>query len=113
MNDAQSVYDKFLKFRAVIIQAIALAWKDDKFDKLLNDNPKGALKDAFNYTCPFDIDMKANPNNALWKSTVQGNWVVCSQNELQLVLPPKPEHKCDEPYALADYNTNHLTFLNS
>ncbi len=113
MNDEQSVYDKFLKFRAVIIQAIALAWKDDKFNNLLKENPKVALKEAFNYTCPFDINIGTNPNNASWKTTIQGSWMVSTQNELQLVLPPKPENKCDETCALVNYNVNHLTFLNN
>lgn len=111
MNDEKSVYDRFLKFRAVIIQAIALGWEDEGFRQLLNDDPRKALREAFDYDCPFDIDMETNPRNAAWNKTVQGDWLVYKQNELRMVLPPKPDRKEEEALALADFNTKHITFL--
>lgn len=111
MNDGKAVYDRFLKFRSILIQAIALAWKDESYHVSLKADPKAALKEAFDYDCPFDVDMDSNPDNAAWNMNLQGDWLVYSQNQLTMVLPPKPDNSEDEPIALATYNTKHLTCL--
>lgn len=111
MKNAPPVYERFLQFRAVIIQAIALGWKDQAFHEKLVNDPKSALKDAFDYDCPFDINMVSNPDNAEWKPEFLTDWQVYKLNDLKMVLPPKPKNKEDKALALADYNTKHLTFL--
>lgn len=119
MDITTSTYDKFLKFRAVIIQAIALAWEDPKYKKRLIEAPKEALKEAFNYNFPFDMNMTIDVDNATWKPLLNAGWVVHIPNTLELVLPPKPDNKglspreevLNQARALAAYNVTHLTFL--
>ncbi|GAB6042966.1 BMA_0021/BMA_0022 family TOMM bacteriocin [Endothiovibrio diazotrophicus] len=103
-----SVYDRFLQFRAVIIRAVAVAWKEEAFHEAFKNDPRKALEIRFDYNCPFDIEIKSNPNNAAWDKNLQGDWLVYRRDELRMVLPPKPENPEDELIALTKYNRRHF-----
>jgi ribosomally synthesized peptide (two-chain TOMM family) len=115
-----ATYDKFLAFRATIIRAISRAWIDAKYKEELIKDPRAALYDAFDYRCPFEVDLKVHDKNASWTPALNGGWTVHQNNRLEMVLPPAPKMKegCSErervlieACALAEYNANHLTFL--
>lgn len=105
-----SNYDTFLNYRAAIIRAIGRAWSDEKFEQALYKEPKGALREAFNYDFPYDMHLKILQGSAKWDPLGAVGWVVSMQNTVELVLPPKPEAG-QEAVALAEYNAKHLTFL--
>ncbi|MBC7860139.1 MAG: hypothetical protein H7Z39_15495 [Burkholderiaceae bacterium] len=105
-----SNYDTFIQYRAVIIRAIALAWKDPAFKAELFKEPKSALKETFQYDFPYDMDVNVLDGSARWSPTSTVGWTVTAQNTVRLVLPPKPEAG-EEAVALATYNAQHLTFL--
>jgi ribosomally synthesized peptide (two-chain TOMM family) len=108
-----SDYDTFLNYRAVIIRAAARAWKDHAFREQLLADPKSALKEAFNYDFPYDMDVGVLNNSAAWRPRYDVGWVVHKQNIVSLPLPPKPDDDDEEATALAAYNAEHLTFLTS
>ena len=110
MPPVESSYDKFLQFRSVVIQAIAKAWQDEAFHEQLKLSPKVALKEAFDYDFPFNLDLKTNDDNAAWDQTEQGGWLVYEQNDLEMILPPPPAPE-QEAVALAAYNAQHISFL--
>ncbi len=112
MSSTGSVYDDFLTFRAVFIQAVALTWKDKDFKIRFMENPKEAMKEYFDYEYPFHMDLKTwyekdIENKYIWYPTGTGAWVG-PNNKLELVLPPKPEDG-QETIALAAYHKNHLS----
>lgn len=112
-------YDKFLEFRAAIIQAIALEWKDPVFRQQLLDNPVLAMREWLKYEFPFNMDVKVDDNSAKWTPTLNGGWTVYTLNVVDVMLPPKPEAGAGEKQvlveacALAEYNRTHLTFMNT
>lgn len=107
-----SNYDTFLQYRAHIIRAIALAWKDHDFKHALTHDPKKALKEALHYDFPYDMDLTIVKHSATWSPEMKQGWVVNTQNTVGLTLPPKPEHG-EEAVALAEYNARFLTFLSN
>ncbi len=106
----KSTYDKFLEYRAVVIEAIAKAWQDEVFYEELKADPVVALKDGLDYDFPFNMNLAINPENAVWDPETTVDWIVNTENSLELILPPKPEEG-EEAVALAKYNSSHLTFL--
>ncbi len=112
IQNRPAVYDRFLQFRAMVIQAIALAWKDKTFAKKFKSNPREAFFEAFGYDCPFDIDIVSEENNAKWGGYYSGEWETVQQEQITMVLPPKPEQADEEPIALLNWYANHLTFMN-
>jgi ribosomally synthesized peptide (two-chain TOMM family) len=103
-------YDQFLEFRAVIIQAIALAWNDKKFLHELREDPKDALEKQFGYKYPGPINFKVQENTSTWMPDLVGGWKTNQLNGLELVLPPAPAQD-QMTVALAAYNAKHLTPL--
>lgn len=110
LKPTSSTYDTFLNYRATIIRAIALAWSDEKFKAALFHDPKVALKEAFDYDFPYDMDLTVLNGSATWSPLLTVGWTVTEQNTVELSLPPKPE-RGQEAIALAQYNAKHLTFL--
>ncbi|WP_116136273.1 BMA_0021/BMA_0022 family TOMM bacteriocin [Trinickia diaoshuihuensis] len=100
-------YDQFLEFRAVIIEAIALAWRDADFLGELRKDPKQALKDQFGYEYPAQVNLKVNNNTSTWLPDLTGGWKTNQLNALELVLPPAPAPD-QMTVALAAYNAKHL-----
>jgi ribosomally synthesized peptide (two-chain TOMM family) len=112
MTDDYGTYDRFIKYRAVIMQAIALSWRDPAFRKQLHKNPKAALLRHFHYEFPFNMDLEVHFDNAEWAPETVADWHIIQRNLLQMVLPPAPP-MAQQVEALAAYNTTHLTFLNA
>lgn len=110
MSGKGSVYDDFLEFRAVIVQAVALSWRDSKFKERFKENPKKAMKEYFEYDFPFRMnfiwDDTLKDEDYRWYPKGTGAWVGPS-NKLELILPPKPEQG-QETIALAAYHLSNL-----
>ena len=105
-------YDRFIAYRAALMEAIALAWRDPAFrDRLITD-PKRALKEGVGYDFPFNMELGVDVDSAVWEPQTVGDWRVRHQNLLELVLPPAPEPD-EQVRALAAFNAHHLTFLQS
>lgn len=118
MKMRKNVYQDFLEFRSNVIQAIATAWNDDQYRQQLLEDPKKAMAERLGYHYPFDMDLKAQYDNATWDQKANSGWVVNKENIVELVLPPRPEVSGDsrekalqEALALAEFNTHHITFL--
>ena len=107
---ASSHYDTFLKYRATIIHAVALAWKDPAFDRALCENPKEALKETLHYDFPYDMDLSIIRASATFNAQLNMDWISHTQNVVSLTLPPCPEPG-QEAIALAQYNASFPTFL--
>lgn len=105
-----SSYDTFLTYRATIIRAIALAWRDPAFARDLEHNPKEALKERLHYDFPYDMDLSVIPASATFNAPVNLDWISHTRNVVGLTLPPRPEPG-QEAVALAEYNARFLTFL--
>ena len=112
MKDSYGTYDQFLAYRAAIMQAIALAWRDDNFRGQLIETPKQALKDGIGYDFPFNMELTVDVDNATWDPLTVADWRVTHRSRLQMVLPPAPP-MAERVEALAAYNASHLTFLGS
>lgn len=100
-------YDQFLEFRAVIIEAIALAWRDPAFLAELREAPKRALKERFDYEYPVQVNLKVHNDTSTWMPGLTGGWKTNEFNALELVFPPAPEPD-QMTVALAAYNAKHL-----
>ena len=103
-------YDQFLEFRAVIIEAIALAWRDPAFLAELRENPKHALKERFNYAYPAQVNLKVQNDTSTWMPGLTGGWKTTRFTALEIVFPPAPEPE-QMTVALAAYNAKHLNPL--
>jgi hypothetical protein len=62
-------------------QIIQKAWEDEEFKKQLLENPKKALKEAFNIDVPDNIELEAVEETA---------------NKLHLVIPPNPSETSED-----------------
>ena len=122
MLNNQGTYDNFLLFRAMIIRAVAKAWGDEEYSKLLQENPKQALESAFPpYRYPFTAELTASAGAASYTPGLNLGWVTHKREKLTLVLPPKPAavagdemaNALNQAAALAAFNATHLTFLHS
>lgn len=111
-SNAPPSYETFLQYRAVILRAIGRAWTDPAFKSALQEKPKTALKSAFRYDFPYDMNLSVLDGSAEWTPAANGGWTNTMQNQVTLVLPPKPEAG-QEAVALAEYNANNLTFLST
>lgn len=100
-------YDQFLEFRAVIIQAIALAWNDPTFFDQLVEDPKDALEKHFGYEYPVPVELKVQRDTSTWLPDLVGGWKTNQLNALELILPPAPAQE-QMAVALAAYNAKHL-----
>ena len=103
-------YDRFIAYRAAIMQAIALAWRDPAYRDQLIANPKQALKDGVGYDFPYAMELAVDADSAEWRPTTVGDWQVLQHNLLELVLPPAPAVDA-QVQALAAYNARYPTFL--
>jgi ribosomally synthesized peptide (two-chain TOMM family) len=87
---------------------VALAWKERRFVKELEDDPKAALFDKFKFRWPWPsaLTLAVNVDEGLrWAGD---DWVWPSDNEdsLTLYLPiskGRPKHESDRALALAGY----------
>lgn len=111
MKDNYGTYDRFIAFRAAVMQAIALAWRSERYREELIADPKKALKDGVGYTFPFNIDLGVDVDNARWEPLTVADWHVMRRDTLRMVLPPAPP-QAEQVEALATFNATHLTFLN-
>lgn len=109
-QESYGTYDRFLAYRAAIMQAIALAWRDPAFREKLIADPKRALKEGVGYTFPFNMDIAVLVDNDVWEPDTVGDWRVIEQDHIEMVLPPAPE-EAEQLQALAAFNAKHLTFL--
>lgn len=109
-QDNYGTYDRFIAFRAAVMQAIAQAWRDPKFREKFIEDPKRALKEDIGYKFPFNMDLSVDADNAEWRPLTVTDWRVDIQNRLELVLPPAPQAD-QQLEALAAFNAHHLTFL--
>lgn len=109
--DDYGTYDRFIAFRAAVMQSIGLAWKSDALRAALIKDPKGFMKEHFDYTFPFNIDLAVDDGNARWEPMTVVDWHVLRRDTLDMVLPPKPERADQQVEALAAFNATHLTFL--
>lgn len=111
-NDTElDTYDHFIAFRAAVMQAIALAWRDKAYYDQLVTDPKRALKEGVGYRFPFNMELGVDVDNASWEPTTVGDWRVTRRNALEMVLPPTPPVE-EQVEALAAFNATHITFLN-
>lgn len=106
-----SPYQAFLDYRAIIICAIAKAWKDEVFKEELLANPKHALSVHFGYRFPYDMDLTVNANSAEYRPDLVNDWRAIEFASITLMLPPAPKDESERALALAEYNLRHLTFL--
>jgi ribosomally synthesized peptide (two-chain TOMM family) len=104
-------YEQFLEYRAVIVQAIAVAWHDDAFRDKLVEDPKKALKERFDYHYPFNLALKAQLDTSEWTPASNGGWTTLENNVLELVLPPAPADEKQHAIALAAYNAKHISVV--
>jgi ribosomally synthesized peptide (two-chain TOMM family) len=104
-------YQQFLEYRAVIVQAIAVAWHDDAFRVKLVDDPQKALADRFGYRYPFSLALKAQLDTSEWTPATNGGWTTFENNVLELVLPPAPADPEQHAIALAAYNAKHISVI--
>jgi ribosomally synthesized peptide (two-chain TOMM family) len=100
-------YQQFLEYRAVIVQAIAVAWHDDAFRVKLVDDPQKALADRFGYRYPFSLALDTSE----WTPATNGGWTTLENNVLELVLPPAPADPEQHAIALAAYNAKHISVI--
>jgi ribosomally synthesized peptide (two-chain TOMM family) len=112
-----SQHDDFMEFQAAIARAISIAWNDDnnEFKKDFFDDPIGAMKKHFQYDCPFDVRMTANPSDEVsnphhFDPTHTGGWVG-TNNTIRLFLPPAPKDPKQKAEALAAFNQARVLFL--
>jgi ribosomally synthesized peptide (two-chain TOMM family) len=110
-TDDYGTYDRFIAFRAAVMQAIALAWGNPEFRTQLIADPKKAMRDSLDYEFPFKIDLEVDVDNAKWEPITVADWHVLRRDTLHMVLPPKPEDPAQQVEALAAFNATHLTFL--
>jgi ribosomally synthesized peptide (two-chain TOMM family) len=112
-KDDYGTYDRFIAYRAAVMRAIALAWRDEQFRKQLIEDPKQAMKAGIGYDFPFNMELRVHTDSATWKPLTVTDWRVDRRNLLQMVLPPRPANEADRVEALAAFNASHLTFLNA
>lgn len=79
------------QWRAVWYQAVARAWKDDRFKQALVRDARAAIRDTFNFELPDNLDLRVveSPQVPLLGS-------------VQLGLPAKPANPTDEASSLAE-----------
>lgn len=104
-------YDRFIAYRIAIMQAIALAWRDDAFRDRLATDPKRALKEGVGYDFPFLMDLGVDLDNAEWLPVTVADWRVARRNAVQLVLPPAPADPADRVEALAAFSAASLNLV--
>jgi ribosomally synthesized peptide (two-chain TOMM family) len=109
LDNSFPTYHQFLEYRAVIIQAIAVAWHDEAFRARLKANPKEALLERFGYRYPFNLGLKVQLDTSKWTLVTNGGWTTLENNVLELVLPPAPEKREEYAVALAAYNAKHIS----
>lgn len=115
-EDPVSGLDTTIKWQMVWLEAIALAWRDDRFKKQLLEDPRAALKEYFNFDLgPYvkltvreaskpehDHDPKTKLEHAF------GGWDPGQDpltSEMIMALPPAPKVE-DQAVALSFYNAS-------
>ena len=115
-EDPVSGLDTTIKWQMVWLEAIALAWRDDRFKKQLLGDPRAALKEYFNFDLgPYvkltvreasppkhDHDPKTRLEHAF------GGWDPAHDpltSEMIMALPPAPRVE-DQAVALSFYNAS-------
>jgi ribosomally synthesized peptide (two-chain TOMM family) len=106
-------YDRFLAFRAAVMSAVALVWRQPELKKEFKEHPRAAFKKHLNYNFPFDLDLGVDLDNATWDPEKVADWFVTTTNVLSMVLPPAPQNPAEHVQALAAYNATHLTFASN
>jgi ribosomally synthesized peptide (two-chain TOMM family) len=111
LDSSSPTYQQFLEYRAVIVQAIAVAWHDEAFREHLKANPKAALLERFNYRYPFNLDLRVQFDSSAWTPQKNGGWTTLENNALEVVLPPAPAQREQYSIALAAYNAKHISVI--
>ncbi|NBD09297.1 MULTISPECIES: BMA_0021/BMA_0022 family TOMM bacteriocin [Corallococcus] len=96
-------------WQAVWMRAVALAWKEPAFEKALQEDPRHALKQRFDFELPAGIHLKVVPATAQ-DTAKASDWLLHSA-EVELPLPKKPANVADHAVALSSltdtYNRSH------
>jgi len=114
----------FPQLRSAYLRAIARAWRDPEFQKILvgtNKNPRGALplleKDygfQFPFNMSFNISIATNADGKnmrpVWRPVGTKGWFGF-MDEFKLYLPKKPTNPEDEATVLARYCTEFPSLL--
>ena len=103
-------YEALLEFQEVYMRAIALAWRDEEFKKMLLADPLFAMQRYLHYRCPWNIDVKVTeaPAGSGWDS-VSRSWNL-PRNGMTFGVPNRPKVE-EESIALAAYNDAGATYL--
>jgi len=105
-------WQPFLEFGALIVRAIAIAWKDDAFARALSTDAASALESWLGYRFPWNIPLKIEITGSKTKwqpakdAASNGFWENLPTNTLTLAIPNKPDDSDAKvfPIALAAYN---------
>lgn len=107
----ESIYDKFISFRAATVEAIAYAWSNDDYRRQYLEDPVKFMKEHLGYEFNFNMDIKVEDTKLnRWRAKETGGWVG-KNNTLEMIFPPKPRDDEQQVVALATFNRNHLTFF--
>ncbi len=106
-------FEEFVRLRAAIVRAVGMSWGNEEFRAAFLKDPLQAMKDWFQYECPFSLDLTVTPsdehNKHCFNPSKTGGWVGLDTT-ITLVLPPAP--KADQrAEALGSYNLEHPLFL--
>lgn len=105
-NASLGDFSAFLDFGGVTLRALALAWHNDAFKKLLLTDVIDALAAYFGYNCPWDLKLVVKEDtSARWAPGSSGSgWTSLTKNVLLLDLPQPPPDGDIRAIALTAYN---------
>ena len=87
------------EWQAVWMRAVALSWKDSKFEAALQQDPRQALKERFDFELPAGIHLKVVPPTAT-EPAAASEWKLAS-TDVELALPKRPDNVADHAVALS------------
>jgi ribosomally synthesized peptide (two-chain TOMM family) len=113
---------EFAAFKVALLGAMAKAWSNPPFRRLLLESPAEALHTIRDYKMPWKMKIKIKEDHAgSWGARIHPphppaggesivlppsswSWTASRRHVLTLCLPKRPTHFSDEPIALAAYN---------
>lgn len=110
----QPAYDEFIKLRTAVIRAVGIAWNDPEFKSKLLEDALDAMREQFDYECPFNIKftVKDGPlfDRHHYNADMTGGWIG-SNNSVTFYIPPAPSDQKCRPEALAALGQQTFAFL--